>query len=94
MQKCSLEQSWFLCLDLQVSFLKIMQLETKFSFIRFFFKCADSCLSRALSSKLLLMHYKQIFWLVAVDSDGFDIGLVGRINQKTPNSCYVVIVSV
>lgn len=40
------------------------------------------------------MHYKQIFWLVAVDSDGFDIGLVGRINQKTPNSCYVVIVSV
>lgn len=35
MQKCSLEQSWFLCLDLQVSFLKIMQLETKFSFIRF-----------------------------------------------------------
>lgn len=36
MQKCSLEQSWFLCLDLQVSFLKIMQLETKFSFIRFF----------------------------------------------------------
>ena len=50
--------------------------------------------AEALSSKLLLMHYKQIFWLVAVDSDGFDIGLVGRINQKTPNSCYMVIVSV
>lgn len=84
-----------MCSDLQLSFLKVMQLETKFSFIRFFFLSVLIAVSaEALSSKLLLMHYKQIFWLVAVDSDGFDIGLVGRINQKTPNSCYMVIVSV
>lgn len=50
--------------------------------------------AEALSSKLLLMHYRQIFWLVAIDSDGFDVGLVYRINQRTPNSCYLVIFSV
>lgn len=77
-----------------LSFLSIIQPETKFCFIRFYLSMLIAFSAEALSSKLLLMHYRQIFWLVAIDSDGFDVGLVYRINQRTPNSCYLVIFSV
>lgn len=67
-----------------LSFLSIIQPEMKFCFIRFYLSMLIAFSAEALSSKSLLMHYRQIFWLVAIDSDGFDIGLVCRLIRGHP----------
>lgn len=57
-----------------------------------FHKAAAAASAESLSSKLLLMDSKQIFVIFVRGSDGFDVGLLCRINVRTPSSSCGVIV--